>query len=74
MPPPLTDEIILNTFEARGTRAMTYVIKNRLNRVWTTEQVRRKLRDMEKRGLVRQTTSVYATQLCWQVIYPKESL
>lgn len=55
----------------RSGNAATYVVKNWLNMIagrerFTTAQVRRRLKDMEVRGLVARAQSGYAVMLCWK--------
>jgi hypothetical protein len=61
----LDDATVATAIREYGGRAMTYVIANVLKRAWSTDQVRRHLKGMERRGLVKRVPTVYATQICW---------
>lgn len=62
------DDEIISVLRTR--RYMTYVIANILrmeNGAIRTSRVLRRLKAMEKLGLVQRAPSSYAAQLCWQV-------
>lgn len=61
----LTDAMVVEAIRRFGSRAMTYVIANILDRKWSTATIRRHLMDMERRGLVERVPSAYAVQICW---------
>lgn len=67
----ISDEQILSVLRERKGGVMTYVIRNVLSpgrpHLGTT-QIRRALQRMEKAGLVRRVSSVYAAQICWSLI------
>mgnify|MGYP001807650051 CR=1 FL=1 len=65
---PLTDSDVLGALAGWSGGAMTYVIANVLCRKWSTAQVRRRLQDMERRGIVRRGPTSYAVQICWQTV------
>lgn len=65
---PLTDSDVLGALAGWSSGAMTYVIANVLGRKWSTVQVRRRLQDMERRGIVRRVPTSYAVQICWQTV------
>lgn len=67
----LDDATIIEAIRGFGSRAMTYVVANRLDRKWPTATIRRRLEDMERRGLVKRIPSAYAVQICWALTTPE---
>lgn len=70
----LTDLEILDVMRGHGNGLMTYVVANMLrmahrhhNGTLDTPRVLRKLKDLEKRGMVERAKSSYARQICWRV-------
>lgn len=64
---PLSDDEIITAIRGFGSRAMTYVIANRLHRKWPTGKIRRHLEGMERRGIVERVPTGYAKQICWTI-------
>lgn len=67
----IDDEIMMVL--AKRQPIMTYVIANSLrmeykhhNGTLKTDRVLRRLKVLEKQGLVERTKSIYLVQLCWQ--------
>ena len=70
----LTDEEVIEAMKGAGRR-MTYVVANILrmthkhhNGTLGTDKVLRRLKALEKRGVVQRVRSDYAVQLCWRLM------
>lgn len=69
----LIDAAILDAMRHRPEGIVTYVIRNIVTRERGFPQlqisvVRRRLRRMERFGIVQQVPSNYAVQLCWRAV------
>ena len=71
----LTDEEVIAAMKGAGRR-MTYVVANILrmthrhhNGTLGTEKVLRRLKALEKRGVVERARSDYAVQICWRLTH-----
>lgn len=71
--PVLTDEEVIDAMLGAGNR-MTYVVANILrgthkhhNGTLSTAKVLRKLKSLEKRGVVERVMTNYAIHLCWRL-------
>ena len=69
----LTDQEVIDAMQGASKR-MTYVVANILrmthkhhNGTLGTEKVLRKLKALEKRGVVERVRTDYAVQLCWRM-------
>lgn len=65
----ITDEQIIGVLHDHG-RCMTYVVTNWLrdiDRAINTPSVLRRLKKLEKAGLVQRVKSPYKTQICWSI-------
>ena len=71
----LTDEEVIDAMQGAGRR-MTYVVANILrmthkhhNGTLGTAKVLRRLKALEKRGVVERVRSDYAVQICWRLTH-----
>lgn len=69
----LTDDELIEAMKG-ASRRMTYVVANILrithkhhNGTLGTDKVLRRLKELERRGMVKRVSSTYARQLCWQL-------
>ena len=74
----LTDEEVIDAMQGAGRR-MTYVVANILrmthkhhNGTLGTAKVLRRLKALEKRGVVERVRSDYAVQICWRLTHNAE--
>ena len=72
----LTDEEVIDAMQG-ASRRMTYVVANILrmthkhhNGTLGTPEVLRRLKALEKRGVVERVRSDYAVQICWRLVTP----
>lgn len=73
----LADREMLDVMRGHGSGLMTYVVANMLrmkhkhhNGTLDTPRVLRRLKALEKRGVVERVRSVYARQICWRLKVP----
>jgi DNA-binding HxlR family transcriptional regulator len=72
---PTDTEIIGALASRQGCIAPTYYVKNLMRSQHpglTTAWVLRRLKALEKAGLVKRAQTTYATMLCWEVAPKKE--